>query len=319
MEVVESTGVFISSLIGLPEEIDLPNILPDSYRKSNDFQHLLVQNARRQFLQRPAVVSSTCSVALKKMLGFKTEALKKIEEKCRRDFDIAADVEFILEPHLPKSMLFIMCPDETKLHAVCAYLQTELNAIAERLTSRVREVAISDTCMRAVIGSGGECKELLLKPSQSISVRFSATNITHRLTAPITSLTQVPQGFFSDLVTSCLCTDSPNVTDDEVMGVGIPSSQNFSAAEAMRRKTVDFQSMTVGQIVCTPHSIIFLSSFCFIFHQVCAIEYTAGPICYEVNPFLRSCNEAAWLFPTFASFVFLVAYLNSLIFFQSVC
>jgi HrpA-like RNA helicase len=260
MEVVESTGVFISSLIGLPEEIDLPNILPDSYRKSNDFQHLLVQNARRQFLQRPAVVSSTCSVALKKMLGFKTEALKKIEEKCRRDFDIAADVEFILEPHLPKSMLFIMCLDEIKLHAVCAYLQTELNAIAERLTSRVREVAISDTCMRAVIGCGGECKELLLKPSQSISVRFSATNITHRLTAPITSLTQVPQGFFSDLVISCLCTDSPNVTDDEVLGGGIPSSQNFSAAEAMRRKTVDFQSMTVGQIVCTPHSIIFLSS-----------------------------------------------------------
>ena len=164
-------------------------------------------------------------------------------------FDIAADVEFILEPHLPKSMLFIMCPDEIKLHAVCAYLQTELNAIAERLTSRVREVALSDTCMRAVIGCGGECKELLLKPSQSISVRFSATNITHRLTAPITSLIQVPQGFFSDLVTSCLCTDSPNVTDDEVMGGGIPSSQNFSAAEAMRRKTVDFQSMTVGQIV----------------------------------------------------------------------
>jgi hypothetical protein len=31
--------------------------------------------------------------------------------------------------------------------------------------------------------------------------------------------------------------------------------------------------------------------------QVSAIEYTAGPICYTVNPFLRSCNETAWLFP----------------------
>ena len=245
MEVVESKGVFISSLIGLPDGLDLPKILPDSYRASTDFQHLLVQNARRQFLQRPAVVSSTCSIALKKMLGFKAEAL---EVKCRKDFGIAADVEFILEPHLPKSMLLIMCSDESKLHAVSASLQAQLNAIAEKLKNRVREVAVSGTCMRAVIGSGGECRELLLKPSQSISVRFSATNITHRLSSPITTLTQVPKGFFSDLVTSCLCTNSTNILDDEVWKSGI--SKGFcSMAESKRSQALDLHLMSIGQIV----------------------------------------------------------------------
>jgi len=106
--------------------------------------------------------------------------------------------------------------------------------------------------MRAVIGSGGECKELLLKPSQSISVRFSAVNITHRLSAPITCLTHVPKGFFSDLVTSCLCSNCPNVTDEEVRQGGIPNSQYFSIAEAKRRQAIDLQSMTIAQIVRSP-------------------------------------------------------------------
>jgi len=153
MEVVESKGVFISSLVGLPDGVDLPTILPDSYRASADFQHLLVQNARRQFLQRPAVVSTTCSIALKKMLGFKAEALKSIEAQCRREFQLAADVEFILEPHMPKSMLLILCSDEGKLQAIAASLQSKLNAIAEKLKNRVREVAISGTQPAACVYS----------------------------------------------------------------------------------------------------------------------------------------------------------------------
>jgi hypothetical protein len=268
MEVVESKGVYISSLIGLPDGLDLPQILPDSYRTSSDFQQLLAQNSRRQFLQRPAVVSSKCSVAFKKMLGFKADALKKLETKCRKEFQIAADVELILEPHLPKSMLFIMCSDENKLQAVSAHIQRDLDAIAERLKHRVREVAICGTSMRAVIGSGGECKELLLKPSQSISVRFSATNITHRLSAPITSLARVPNGFFSDLVTSFLSNQSPNVTDDEVRNGGIPSSQYYSIAAAKRLQAVDLQSMSIGQIVPPPPRSLksFFFHFCYSSH-----------------------------------------------------
>jgi hypothetical protein len=241
---------------------------------------------------------------LKKILGFKAEALKKLDVKCRKDFVIAADVEFILEPHLPKSMLLIMCSDESKLHAVSASLQAQLNAIAEKLKTRVREVAVSGTCMRAVIGSGGECRELLLKPSQSISVRFSATNITHRLSSPITTLTQVPKGFFSDLVTSCLCTNSTNISDDEVWKSSI--SKGFcSMAESKRSQALDLHSMSIGQIVwpllCLFPILFFISlpplTLTPPLQQVSAIEYTAGPICYTVNPFLRSCNETAWLFP----------------------
>jgi hypothetical protein len=255
MEVVESKGVFIPSLIGLPDGVDLPKILPDSYRASTDFQHLLAQNARRQFLQRPAVVSSTCSIALKNMLGFKAEGLKKLEVKCRKDFGIADDVEFLLEPHLPKSMLLILCSEESKLQAVAASLQGQLNDIAAKLKTRVREVAVSGTSMRAVIGSGGECRELLLKPSQSISVRFSATNVTHRLCSPITTLTQVPKGFFSDLVTSCLCTDSANMSDDEVWK-SVPNKYCGMTA-TKRSQAVDLQSMSVGQIV-SAHPLLFL-------------------------------------------------------------
>ena len=117
--------------------------------------------------------------------------------------------------------------------------------------------------MRAVIGSGGECKELLLKPSQSISVRFSAVNITHRLSAPITCLTHVPKGFFSDLVTSFLSNQSPNVTDDEVRNGGIPSSQYYSIAAAKRLQAIDLQSMSIGQIVRPPFHLSLKS---FIFH-----------------------------------------------------
>jgi hypothetical protein len=239
--------------------------------------------------------------------------------KCRKDFGIADDVEFLLEPHLPKSMLLILCSEESKLQAVAASLQGQLNDIAAKLKTRVREVAVSGTSMRAVIGSGGECRELLLKPSQSISVRFSATNITHRLSSPITTLTQVPKGFFSDLVTSCLCTDSANISDDEVWK-SVPNKYCGMAA-TKRSQAVDLQSMSVGQIV-SAHPLLFLFPILpfsylslpppFPLQQVSAIEYTAGPICYTVNPFLRSCNEAAWLFPniTIGSFPFHVFFVS---------
>ena len=164
-----------------------------------------------------------------------------------------------------------MCADGSVREAVAADIMTQLSGLQAQLSARVVEWSIPGTSLRAVVGAAGVCKELLLSPARSIIVRLSAVRLRERLAEPIASIARPPKGFFSSLANPGLLIGT--VSESEVLatlaGFGNPDTS-----------VVDQKRISIPDLKAIPTS-----------HIQAAVEYTRGPVCYRVNPFLRTCNE----------------------------
>lgn len=271
MEIVDNRRLYISSLIGI-DMATFRSLLPPTFQESAEFATFMRVNERRQMLARPAIVATTCPSALRQFYGGpKRSKANLLVTGLKQEFNLTPDTDLLIEVDFQRSQLLIMCSIDEKKHLIASKLQGQLDEVRTRLETRIREWALPGTNIRAVIGAGGACKELLLRPMQSIGIRFVAEKLSQRLSEPIAAVKGVPSGFFASLVDSH---DVPSDTLIEQLFTTIhkrPSS-HLAAAKRSISTTADLRSMSHGQVLA-------------------AIEYTAGAVCYLVNPFLRACNE----------------------------
>jgi hypothetical protein len=208
MNIVENNHrAYVSALFSIPGgEEHLPSLLPAAWRASPAFAQFQAVNLRKQMLSRPAVVATGCSIAFRRLYMRRhddggRDASKAWVTGLREAVGLADGVELIVETDFMRQQVLIMCPDAAAREKIAAILSAQLCAEEERLALRTREWPIPGTAARAVVAVGGVCRELLLRPTQSVCVRFSADSIADRLTEPIAAVATVPEGgFFESLL-----------------------------------------------------------------------------------------------------------------------
>ena len=268
MELVEAHRLFLSSLFGVGSEEELEAILPSRYLESEEYAMFKKTNAKRQALETPSVVSTDSVVAYRRFVGKRGEDIHRRVATLRKQHGIRDGAELVIETDQNMLVLFVMSDDVDGRERIAAALQEELNGILEILKARVSEWALPGTSVRAVIGTGGECRELLFRPTQSIVVRFRIEALPDRLLEPIVVVNSIPSGFFTSLA--------------EVGGVIPPDAEitpylrtiggatHESNAAQRKRDLPDLSEVTVA-------------------HITSAIAYTAGGVaCYGVNTLLRN-------------------------------
>jgi HrpA-like RNA helicase len=264
MEVIDTHRVFLSNCFGV-DESTFKSLLPPSYRDSAAFKRICDANAQRQAMSVLAVASTDCAAALRRLASpYSLDALKKI---VRAEAGISEAAALVLEVDSYKNAIYVACADADGRERAASYLRVELAATAKKLMRRHREFAVPGTGARGVISVGSECTEILLRPQQSVCLRFNCLDISKRLSEPVVAIYLVPAGFFRSLAD---VVDSKAMDVSQVFG---RHSKYTSAAQGYVQRIPDLQNVSVDSVVS-------------------AIEYTQGGICYPVNAFLRALNEA---------------------------
>lgn len=269
-EVVENRQIYISGLVGIAEDL-LAASLPESFRTSDTFARYTTTNKRRQMLRRPAIASTTCALGFRRFFQQFKHDSGALTAYCRKRYDLSSDQELVIEMNWYRLQILVMCLDDDVRDTIAKGLSEELDALEQQLRARATEFAVPGTSIRAVMGSGGECKELLLHPMQSICVRVCTTRLSERLSQPIAVLAaeRVPTGFFASLAVP----ETQSINHSEVFAslAALATEDRKSIAEDKIRSIADLREMPVSYVLA-------------------AMEYTAGQVCYKVNPFLRACN-----------------------------
>ncbi len=270
MEVVDTHRVFLSNCFGVGETEALAKKLPPSYSASPAFAAIAAANDQRQVMAEFSAVCTPCPAALKRLLGPGSSQLDVLREAAREAAGVPADAALVLEADVFKSQLLVACSQPEGRQRVAAHLQAEVDLIARRLTRRQREWALPGTGVRGVMGSGAQCNEVLLRPRQSICLRFVALDITQRLSEPVVAINLVPLGFFRSLADPTVDLATLNV--DGALG---HVSEFIHCAQRAVASIDDLRAVPLPAVVA-------------------AIEYTAGGVaCYGVNSLLRALNEKA--------------------------
>eukprot|EP00808_Paulinella_micropora_P012347 g69157.t1 len=275
MEMMENRNLYISSLFAVDEGV-LHEILPPSFRGSEEYKRFRELNERLQMLARPEVVATDSFLALKQYAGYgqNNPKLAQLGQHFRQSLGIPGNVELVLDVDMDAKYLLVMCPNDEKRKAVAALAEKELSACKARLDRHVREWAVPGTSVRAIVGAGGECKELLVRGTQTICVRFSTHGLSKRLSEPITIARGIPQGWFDGLVNEDPQKALNGIPPEHVLSYLRTFSGNYEALASQKQ-----QAIADLKEACTKQEVL------------SAIAYTAGPVCYHVNPLLRNFNE----------------------------
>ena len=268
MEVRDTHRVFLSNCFGVGDADALADQLPPSYSASPAFAAITAANNQLQAMAEFSAVSTPCTAALKRLLGPGSSRLDALREAAREAAGVTEDAALVLEADVFKNQLLVACSQPGGRQCVAAYLQAEVDLVARRLAQRRREWALPGTGVRGVMGSGAACSEVLLRPKQSICLRFVALDITHRLSEPIVAINLVPAGFFRSLADP----DVDLAALKPSLGLASPSPYTGIAQHAVS-SIHDLRAVPLPAVVA-------------------AIEYTAGgAACYVVNSLLRALNE----------------------------
>ena len=273
MEITDTHRVFVSGLFGL-KETELKNLLPATYVSTKSFEQLLAEAKQRHIMSTFETIGTSCPLAFHRLLGPQNSFLEALREETRVQAGVDSKETLVIEVDAWNKQLHVACSDEKGREAVASLLQTKLDETATRLQRRRREWAMPGTNVRGVFGNGAQCHEILLRPTQSICVRIEAYDITQRLSEPITTVDGIP-GYFLDLLRDDASRTSDVLLkslDDSLKEVNCSIGTYRVKSQEKQRNITDLHKIPVSSIIA-------------------AIEYTAGNICYGVNPFLRKCNE----------------------------
>jgi len=252
----------------------LASSLPPRYTSSPHYLRSMELAHRQQLMARPTFIRTGCPMALRTIAGKKRAGLDDLQQEMRRQLKLPEEHELRLEVDHQRQELLVRCTDANARDAVAQHMQQRLTRLEANLAAAVVEFNLPKTAVRAVIGAGGACKEIISDPMASIHLKFTCEPVADRFSEPIQSYKHIPPGFFTTLLHENV--QLPGAT-------ALLQTMTHSMCVADGRFSV--------QTVLQSNLALSASGIC-VEELWSAVEYTRGGApCYTVNQCLRALNE----------------------------